>query len=266
MKSNALAAIRTLKTFASSTTRVLGLMATVVALISSPYVYQHIMRPDVKITAGAVASLVPVRLQAELMMIRMPLMTKSMSKHVREYIKTNLKELGMPRAKIDLLIQALEERAAGKDAEADATEGKIRLSPQEEKWLQTLLAKAAASVMDDPYLRKQFAFPSSVAFFELRNTGRTDATDMHMVMKLHGSFFSDKIIEAQNIIVSKKAEADEYQIDLKALSPGARVKGMVWYDKSDTEKPTGGGNSITVTYQNGLKEVTFGENAFFTKE
>jgi len=228
-----------------------------------------LLKPRIKVQCGAISLRTPAKYIMELAMIRLMLVTEDIgNKYIKDFVK-ELKNLGFPEEKIDYVVQKLKTRNKKNEMEINKKTSEIDLEPHEEMMIKIALAKAASNVGIQGIL-KAYDIPTGVLFFDITNSGLADAKNTHIVVRLKGSYYN-MIIDTDNQLINKKIMGNRIEIDLKALTPKSRTKGIIWYKPSGDlltteELKALSFNEITVTYENGTVRKEFKEEEFFLSE
>lgn len=238
---------------------ILKVIGTIILIIGLLYGHGILMKPRIEIACGAVDLAVTAKLKADLMFLSLLFAKQEIAERITNDFAKYLEEFGMSQEKIKLIIDKDNKKKAKlEEGKQYITESDLNLEPHEERIVMAAISKAMQG--STVAMAEQFSVPDSAAFFQVKNIGRTDAIDVHVVIRLNGKFVSDRI-DSQNPIISKIAEGNKYEVNLKALSPGAKLKGMIWYERL-RNKTLFETNSISVAYKDGLKEAKFEENIF----
>lgn len=250
---------RTLAFLKSGWTTAITLL-TGIGIIVGVWYSPLFVKPKISISSGTIPVMLPARTQTDFMMLKMMFMKKELAKACADHLMAYLKEFGMPKEKLTQINKLFTKQLAS-EGELNIGKNSVELNSEEEKILVAAGAKAMTDCMTN--LGEKFNFPDTIVFFQIMNTGRADAEDVHITIKMGGTYFESRI-DSTNEYTSK-AEGRNFKVDLKSVSPGAKIQGIVWWDKQE-EKSIFESNKISVVYKGGMKDSELKENSFFINQ
>ena len=126
------------------------------------------------------------------------------------------------------------------------------LAPNEERMLY-----AALMNMRNFSKTSTALLPSNVLLFRVTNSGKKDAEDFRVTIRMAGAHVDSEIKSDNQILSTRQVDPNCIEVTLDKLSPDSNIGGRVWYDSlayRSTDK-----NKIVAIYKNGRKEIEFSE-------
>jgi hypothetical protein len=99
--------------------------------------------------------------------------------------------------------------------------------------------------------------PSNVLLFRVTNSGKKDAEDFRVTIRMAGAYMDSEIKSDNQILSTRQVDPNCIEVTSDKLSPDSNIGGRVWYDSfayRTTDK-----NKIVAIYKNGRKEIEFNE-------
>jgi hypothetical protein len=99
--------------------------------------------------------------------------------------------------------------------------------------------------------------PSNVLLFRVTNSGKKDAEDFRVTIRMAGAYVDSEIKSDNQILSTRQVDPNCIEVTSDKLSPDSNIGGRVWYDSlayRSTDK-----NKIVAIYKNGRKEIEFSE-------
>lgn len=209
-------------------------------------------KPKIEVACGAIDLGVPAKQMMDIMMIRFSLSTEETQKKLMVDLPKYLRDFGMPEEKITAIL---------KEIKSDAEKSTLELTSAEEKILRAAYTKATGNLMRS--LGKEYTIPDAVLFFEIDNTGRAQASNPHVVVRVDGDIYNHTL-DSDNKVLHKVETVGELSIDLQSLSPGSKTKGIVWLCVSGNNRVSRR-NEVTVSHDSGTVRQEFSIDDFYLR-
>jgi hypothetical protein len=228
------------------------LLAAILGILYGPGLLDQ---PKVRVVAASFDMKIPEQIQSDYFFFRMLFLNLEMVKVTLAGLEDNLRRLGFPKKKLALLRPAIEEVIQGKRLwpikSQDLTK-KLDLAPNEERMLYAALMNMRN------FSKASTAFlPSNVLLFRVTNSGKKDAEDFHVTIRMAGAYMDSEIKSDNQILSTRQVDPNCIEVTSDKLSPDSNIGGRVWYDSFAYRSPDK--NKIVAIYKNGRKEIEFSE-------
>lgn len=248
-------ATRRLRTRARSHWKAFVLLVSAIIAIAALLFGQGILlRPQIAISCGAIDLRIPPRLMMQNMMMQLFMYSEDAKDTIADNMGKNLREYGMSPDKIDMVLNEWR-----KEGEGTISFTGLPLESHEKTMLWSAFVEAQQGVAE--HFGDKARMPDAVLFFEVANSGRTSAKNVHIVVRLAGAPYESKL-DSDNKVVSTDVSTGQFLCDLESISPGSTTRGIVWFNKSGRQVSLEQ-NQIVVTYDQGTARRQFAVDKFY---